>query len=134
MRRNTIRWMMEKENGTRYNVTSCHVFKSTSWSLCSRCLERIKTLHDFFSIFDLPHEACEHIHTHIYSRILSNGTRAILATPCEQSILNYYSCKGMFVATWYSLRGIDECMAFKKNDFEEWNFGNRYWNLVKRKD
>lgn len=61
--RNTIRWMMDrvKENGTRYNVTSCHVFKSTSWSLCSRCLERIKTLHDFFSIFDLPHGACEHI-------------------------------------------------------------------------
>lgn len=62
--RNTIRWMMDrvKENGTRYNVTSCHVFKSTSWSLCSRCLERIKTLHDFFSIFDLPHGTCEHIY------------------------------------------------------------------------
>lgn len=62
--RNTIRWMMDrvKENGTRYNVTSCHVFKSTSWSLCSRCLERIKTLHDFFSIFDLPHGVCEHIY------------------------------------------------------------------------
>lgn len=46
-----------EESGSRCNVTSRHVFESTSRGLCTRCLPRIEALHRCFSIFHLPHGA-----------------------------------------------------------------------------
>lgn len=107
-----------KEDGTRYNVTSCHVFKSTSWSLYSRFLERIKTLHDFFSIFDLPHGVCEHIY--IFSYSLKRNSIVSHFSYLIQSILNYCSCKRILLRRDILCEELMNVWHWKN----DWNFAN----------